>query len=285
MLSYRHAFHAGNHADVLKHAVFIALLRYMAKKDKGFWCIDTHAGAAAYALEGDWARKNAEFESGIGRLWNLRVTPPLIEDYLEQVRAFNRSKDLRYYPGSPSMAATLLRKQDALRLCELHSTESELLAGHFRRADPKPLAQVGVNAGDGFAALAKLLPPPPRRGLVLIDPSYEDKQDYARVVSTLRDALQRFATGTYMVWYPLVQRREAALLPEKLMALQRSDWLHVSLTVRLPSRDGLGLHGSGLFIINPPWTLPGLLKAALPWLVEVLGQDGGRGFGLDYRIA
>lgn len=285
MLSYRHAFHAGNHADVLKHAVFVALLRYMEKKDKGFWCIDTHAGAAAYALGGDWARKNAEFETGIGRLWKQRISPPLVEDYLAQVRAFNHTPELRYYPGSPSLAAQLLRKQDALRLFELHSTESELLETHFRRAETKPRAHVQVNAGDGFTGLLKTLPPPPRRGLVLIDPSYEDKQDYARVVTTLRDGLQRFATGTFMIWYPQVQRRDSAMLPERLMNLHRSDWLHVSLTVKSPAADGLGLHGSGLFIINPPWTLPGLLKAALPWLSEVLGQDEGRGFTLDHRIA
>jgi 23S rRNA (adenine2030-N6)-methyltransferase len=285
MLSYRHAFHAGNHADLFKHAVFVALLRHLLKKDKAFWCIDTHAGAAQYSLVGDWALKNAEFESGISRLWGMKVLPPLLADYLELVRAFNHTAELRYYPGSPQLAVQLLRRKDALHLFELHSTEGDLLEKHFRSGDAKSRARVEVHKGDGFTGLLSVLPPPSRRGVVLIDPSYEDKQDYKRVVTALREGVKRFATGTFMVWYPQVQRREAAMLPDTLMNLQRTDWLHATLTVKAPSAGGLGLHGSGVFIVNPPWTLPAMLKESLPWLVKTLGQDGEAAFSLDYRMA
>jgi len=285
MLSYRHAFHAGNHADLFKHAVFVALLRHLLKKDKAFWCIDTHAGAAQYSLVGDWALKNAEFESGISRLWGMKVLPPLLADYLGLVRAFNHTDELRYYPGSPQLAVQLLRRKDALHLFELHSTEGDLLEKHFRGSDAKRRARVEVHKSDGFTGLQSVLPPPSRRGLVLIDPSYEDKQDYKRVVTALREGVRRFATGTFMVWYPQVQRRDAAMLPDTLMNLQRTDWLHATLTVKQPAAGGLGLHGSGVFIVNPPWTLPAMLKEAMPWLVKVLGQDGGAQYKLEFRMA
>ncbi len=281
MLSYRHSFHAGNHADVLKHAVFVQLLRHILKKDKPFWCIDTHAGAALHALDEGYATKNAEYESGISRLWGRKVLPPLLDDYLAQVRAVNRGPELRSYPGSPQIALQLLRKKDSLRLFELHSTESEQLEKYFRGSD----ARVEVLAGDGFTGLLSVLPPPPRRAVILIDPSYEDKNDYASVIYALEEGLRRFATGVYMVWYPQVQRRESVQLAQDLRRLRQSDWLHVTLTVKDPAADGLGLHGSGVYIVNPPWTLPALLKESMPWLVEGLGQDDGALFSLDYEIA
>jgi 23S rRNA (adenine2030-N6)-methyltransferase len=280
MLSYRHSFHAGNHADVLKHAVFVQLLRHMLKKDKPFWCIDTHAGAALHALDEGYATKNAEYESGISRLWGRKVLPPLLDDYLAQVRAVNRGPELRSYPGSPQIAVQMLRSKDSLRLFELHSTESEQLEKYFRGS----AARVEVRAGDGFTGLLSVLPPPPRRAVILIDPSYEDKNDYASVIYALEEGLRRFATGVYMVWYPQVQRRESALLAQELHRLRQTDWLHVTLTVKDPAADGLGLHGSGVYIVNPPWTLPGLLKESMPWLVEGLGQDAGAMFSLDYEI-
>jgi len=282
MLSYRHAFHAGMHADVLKHSVLVHLLQYLAQKDKAFWCIDTHAGAATYALRGEYARKNAEFETGIGRLWGRTDLPALLEPYMQQVRALNSGSGgaLHHYPGSPWLAERLLRKQDRLRLFELHSTEIKLLQDHFRRAAPRVIAQ----AGDGFIGLLSLLPPPPRRGLVLVDPSYEDKNDYRRVIAALRGALERFATGTYAVWYPQVRRLEARELPEKLERVQASGWLHVTLTVKAPPADGLGIYGSGFFILNPPYTLPGLLKQGMPYLVKVLGQDETARFSLESRL-
>ena len=289
MLSYRHAFHAGNHADVLKHTVFVQLLRHLLQKDKPFWCIDTHAGAALHALDEGYALKNAEFESGISRLWALptdesgrrRDLPPMLAQYIEQVRAVNRGPQLRSYPGSPQIAAQMLRKKDSLRLFELHSTESELLEKYFRGSETR----VEVEAGDGFSGMLSVLPPPPRRGLVLIDPSYEDKNDYASVVTALNEGLKRFATGMYMVWYPQVQRRESELLARDLNRLRQTDWLHVTLTVKDPAADGLGLHGSGIYIVNPPWTLPDMLKETMPRLVEWLGQDDGATFSLNFEIA
>ena len=281
MLSYRHAFHAGNHADVLKHAVLVHLLAYLAQKDKPFWYVDTHAGAAGYALDEAWAQKNAEFESGISRLWSRKDLPPALVGYVEQVRSLNPDGNLRYYPGSSQIAMQMLREHDRMRLFELHSTESRSLKAYYAKDSPR----VMVQAGDGFDGLKSVLPPPSRRGLVLVDPSYEDKRDYARARAALEDALQRFATGVYVLWYPIVQRREAEQFPESLKRLQRKDWLHAALTVKAPSADGYGLHGSGLFVLNPPWTLPGMLAEVLPYLATVLGQDSAAGFELESDLA
>lgn len=281
MLSYRHAFHAGNHADVLKHAVLVHLLAYLTKKDKPLWYVDTHAGAASYALHEAWAQKNAEFETGIGRLWKRKDVPASLSPYLREVRALNPDGELRSYPGSAQIAMQVLREQDRLRLFELHSTESRGLKEHF--ADDAP--RVLVQAGDGFDGLKSVLPPPSRRGLVLMDPSYEDKRDYARARAALEDALQRFATGVYVLWYPIVQRRESEQFPESLKRLEKKDWLHAALTVKAPAADGFGLHGSGLFVLNPPWDLPRLLAEAMPFLVKVLGQDASAAYELESDLA
>ncbi len=281
MLSYRHAFHAGNHADVLKHLVLVHLLRYLGQKDKPFWCIDTHAGAALYDLKEGYAAKNAEFESGISRLWTLQDLPPPLQDYLEQVRAANPDGALRFYPGSPQLAMQLLRKQDRLRMFELHSTESRLLQQHFRTAGARAIAL----AGDGFKGMQALLPPPCRRALVLIDPPFEDKHDYQKVIEAVQDGLKRFETGIFAVWYPQIQRLESQRFPAMLKRLAEKNWLHVSLSVSAPVAGGFGLHGSGMFIVNPPWTLPEALRQVMPYLVEVLGQDDKAGFALEQQMA
>jgi 23S rRNA (adenine2030-N6)-methyltransferase len=278
MLSYRHGFHAGNHADVLKHFILVQLLGYLLQKDKALWYVDTHAGAAQYALTDSTALKNSEFESGIGKLWGKRNLPKSLDAYVAQVRRANPdSSKLRIYPGSPQIALQMLRPQDRLRLFEKHGTEIRILqqnlAGEERRAI--------VYAGDGFDGLKAMLPPPSRRALVLIDPSYEDKTDYKRTKQTLVDALVRFATGTYAVWYPLVQRRESRQLPNSLKLAGADDWLNVSLTVKAPAPDGYGLHGSGLFVVNPPWTLVETLRQAMPWLVDALAQDHEATFLLE----
>jgi 23S rRNA (adenine2030-N6)-methyltransferase len=281
MLSYRHGFHAGNHADVLKHMVLVQLLRYLTQKEKPLWFVDTHAGAAAHALEGDYAAKNAEYESGITRLWTRDDLPQALAEYVAEVRALNPDGVLRHYPGSPQLALQLLRAQDRLRLFELHSTESQLLQQYFRGDAPR----VMVQAGDGFAGLQAVLPPPSRRALVLIDPSYEDKGDYRHALSALRDAQKRFRAGVYALWYPQVQWRESRQLPEQLKQLQEKDWLHVTLTVKKPAGDGFGLHGSGMFILNPPWLLPEALRAVMPTLVTALAQDATASFRLEYELA
>jgi len=281
MLSYRHAFHAGNHADVLKHAVVVQLLDHLTQKDKAFWYIDTHAGAGLYALDHAYAQKKAEFETGISRIWQAasgaNAMPAMLEAYLDQVRALNPDGQLRHYPGSPWLAWQMLREQDRLRLFELHSTEIQVLRDNFRGAGRR----VMLYDGDGFGGIKAILPPPPRRALVLVDPSYEDKQDYARTLQTLRDGLQRFATGVYAVWYPQVQRRESLQLPVQLKGLPVKSWLHVSLTVKHPVAGGLGLHGSGMFIVNPPWRLKESLQETMPVLTGLLGQDDGAQFVLE----
>ena len=255
MLSYRHAFHAGNHADVLKHCILVQLLRYLNQKDKPYWFIDTHAGAGRYLLDSEHALKNAEFERGIGRLWSRNDLPPPLADYLAQVRGMN--------------------SDGRLRLFELHGTDIHLLEKTFAKAG----VRVAIRQADGFHEIKSVLPPPPRRGLVLIDPAYEDKRDYLRVVATLKEALSRFATGTFAVWYPQLQRGDARELPEKLRKLAPK-WLDARLTVQTPAADGFGMHGSGMFIVNPPWTLAAELAVVLPLLADALAVDAGAGCDL-----
>ena len=278
MLSYRHAFHAGNHADVLKHFIEVQLLRYLTQKDKPFWYIDTHAGAGCYALDSGYATQNAEYESGIARLWLRDDLPAPLAEYVALVKRLNPDDQLRLYPGSPLVALELLREQDRLRLFELHPSDSEILRENFAGHEA-----VLIQAADGFGALKALLPPPPRRALVLIDPPYEDKQDYRRVTAALCEGLQRFANGIYAVWYPQLQRAEARQLPEQLKQLPVKSWLHVALSVQAPSEEGFGMHGSGMFIVNPPWTLHGMLQEAMPYLVRILGRDGEGSFVLEFE--
>ena len=215
MLSYRHAFHAGNHADVLKHFVLVQIARYLGQKDAPFWIVDTHAGAGCYDLTGDHAQKLGEYRDGIGRLWERKDLPPALADYVDLVRRCNSGAQLRRYPGSPWLAAQCLREEDRLRLFEMHPSDLKLLQANFKEGGRR----ISVTAGDGFAGLKALLPPPPRRALVLTDPSYETRNDYLNVVKAMEDGLKRFATGTYAVWYPCLARTESRQLPEKLKAL------------------------------------------------------------------
>jgi 23S rRNA (adenine2030-N6)-methyltransferase len=267
MLAYRHAFHAGNHADVLKHLVLMLVLQYMNQKDKPYRLVDTHAGAGGYSLEGRYATKKGEFEQGIARLWTRDDLPAPMSDYVALVRRFNPDGRLAQYPGSPAFAHMLLRPQDQLRLYELHPTDHRILAAYLGAA-----RHVEVKNGDGFDGLKGQLPPSTRRAVVLIDPSYEGHGDYGRVVATLRDALARFAEGMYVVWYPQVQKVEATQLPRRLAALAPKGWLHARLTVQAPDAQGFGLAGSGVFVLNPPYTLHDTLSGLLPYLVDVLGQ-------------
>ncbi|MEO8417543.1 MAG: 23S rRNA (adenine(2030)-N(6))-methyltransferase RlmJ [Methylophilaceae bacterium] len=285
MLSYRHAFHAGNHADVLKHCVLLQILTHAAQKDKPYWYIDTHAGAGMYALDKGYATQNAEFDSGITRLWDKPELPAALAGYVAFVKKLNPSGELRRYPGSPACAQALLRKDDRMRLFELHPNDSKLLRQAFLAGDRQvPSRNVMVATEDGFAGIKALLPPPPRRAVVLIDPPYEEKRDYQRVVESLKDSLQRFSTGTYIVWHPLLQRPEPQQMLDKLKKMGLNSWLHVTLTVQTPALDGFGMHGSGLFVVNPPWTLPGTLSEVMPYLAQTLGQDSGAAFTLESQI-
>ena len=275
MLSYRHAFHAGNHADVLKHSVLAQLLRYFNHKEKPYWLVDTHAGAGRYRLDAEPATKNAEFAEGIGKLWARDDPPSFFADYLGLIRGMNSDGRLRHYPGSPWLAYELMRPDDRLRLFELHGTDYRLLVRTFAKAG----VRAALRQADGFLELKSVLPPPPRRGLILIDPAYEDKRDYLRVVATVNEGIRRFATGTFVIWYPQLQRGDARQLPEKLRKLPVK-WLDVRLTVGKPDAGGFGMHGSGLFIVNPPWSLAESLAEALPWLTAALAKDEGAGHEL-----
>jgi 23S rRNA (adenine2030-N6)-methyltransferase len=282
MLSYRHVFHAGNHADVLKHAVLLAAIDHLNRKDKPYWVIDTHAGAGGYRLDAGRATTHAEFTDGIGRIWERTDLPPLLARYVAAVRTDNADGKLRRYPGSPLLALRAMRSIDRLRLFELHPADVKLLGQNLAAATADAQQRVQIKQEDGFAGMKALLPPPPRRGLVLIDPAYEDKRDYAAVVTAVKEGLVRFATGSFMVWYPLLQKNESIALAGKLKKLA-PDWLNCTLTVQPPSADGMGMHGSGVFLVNPPWTLAAALKDTLPWLAQTLKVGAGEtaGFTLE----
>ena len=268
MLSYRHAFHAGNHADVLKHCVLALVIEYLTQKNKPLLYIDTHAGAGGYDLGSAEAQKNCEFAAGIEQLLAQRaVLPALVAPYLDAIAKF-RETNAHAYPGSPWLAAHSLREQDRLRLFEMHPQDFALLQQTLRGD-----RRVQVDSSDGFNALKALLPPPSRRALVLIDPPYELKEDYTRVVDSLRDSLRRFATGTYLVWYPLLPRAESKKLPEQLQALNVNS-LRIELQID-EERGEFGMYGSGMYVINPPWLLYEQMRELLPVLIELLGQSSG----------
>ncbi len=280
MLSYRHAFHAGNHADVLKHYVLGLVLAHTKQKDKPFWYIDTHAGAGMYSLQDGYATQNQEFKEGISKLLSAKNLSQPLADYVAQIQSFNTGSELSFYPGSPMVAESFMRADDRMRLFELHPNDYKLLSENFEGFGK----QAKVEMQNGFKGLKSCLPPPPRRAVVLIDPPYEDKQDYLYVVDAIKDSLRRFPTGTYIVWYPLLQRPEPAEMLDELLALNVPDWLHVTLSVESPSEEGFGMYGSGLFIINPPWTLPKTLAETMPVLSALLAQDETASFTLDSQI-
>jgi len=272
MLSYRHAFHAGNFADVLKHTILIQILEHLGKKDKPFCCIDTHAGPGKYELDGDYAQKNQEYQNGIGKLWQRDDLPECVAEYLNLVKRFNQPDKLTRYPGSPLLIKQMLRNKDRLCLFELHSTEIKLLKDLTSQ-------HITVSHGDGLKDSLKLLPPIERRGLVLIDPSYEIKNDYTQVVDALKLMHKRFAVGTYALWYPVINRRKNQLLEKAIQTSGINNVQLFELGIRNDSNEH-GMTSSGMIIINPPWTLLSQMQETLPWLAEALGQEG-EGF---YRI-
>ena len=282
MFSYRHAFHAGSHADILKHLTLIHLLEYLQEKPGALTIVDTHAGAGIYSLKDGFAAVSKEAEGGIFRLLRfIKAGNPIaggIQKYLECILEENDGDELSTYPGSPFILARLLRSQDRLKLFELHPKEIDILRHNVRQL--KQAKQIDVYAEDSFAGLKGLLPPPSRRGLVLIDPSYEDKQDYRYLEEAMEEALQRFATGCYAIWYPMLSRRESVALPDrmkKIAANHKRSWLQAELRVENAPGERR-LQASGMFIINPPWTLEKHLSEALPVLTKVLGLDAGAKF-------
>lgn len=291
MFSYRHAFHAGNHADVLKHIVLIQVLLYACRKETSLFYIDTHAGGGVYSLQGREAGKSAEFKSGIGKLWKEKDVPEPVGDYLRLIRSMNPDGIPRIYPGSPFIADAILRRNDKLRLFELHPSEVQILVRNIQQLARKKQAEghflpvrgkrTVVEKKDGFSALKSLLPPPSRRAVVLIDPPYEDKSDYQKVVEALKEALKRFPTGTYLIWYPLLQRMESQRFTSKLGRAISQEWLNVVLSTGAPVPDGSGFVSSGMFVVNPPWKLEEALKETLPYLVALLRRDKGAYFTVE----
>ena len=279
MFSYRHAFHAGSHADILKHLTLIHLLEYLQEKPGALTMVDTHAGAGIYSLEDGFAAVSKEAEGGILRLLKFKeagnAIPESIQKYIECVESVNAEGELNTYPGSPFILAQLLRPQDRLKLFELHPKEIDILRHNIGQL--KQSKQIDVYAEDSFSRLKGLLPPPSRRGLVLIDPSYEDKQDYRYLETAIEEALLRFATGCYAIWYPVLPRRESAALPDRMKktcAAHKRSWLHTELRVENAPGERR-LQASGMFVINPPWTLEKHLADALPTLSKALGIGGG----------
>lgn len=267
MLSYRHAFHAGNFADVLKHLVLMHIVEHLKKKDKPFCYIDTHAGAGLYALDSEFALKNREFDTGIGKLWQRDDLPPAIQGYVDLVRQFNQGKALARYPGSPSIAAALMRKDDRLFLYDLHSTEFKFLQALFKKDH-----RIRIFHADGLTDSLGLLPPKGRRGLVLIDPSYELSGDYRAVAEALKKMHKRFATGIYALWYPVVDRHRIRRLEKELQQSGIADIALFELGIA-PDSKGRGMTASGMIVINPPWTLATEMRLELPWLAEVLSDE------------
>lgn len=291
MFSYRHAFHAGNHADVLKHIVLLECLELIMQKETGVMLIDTHAGAGIYELEDGFATVSGESLEGISKIKEYAKhhanTPQIVKHYLKIIEKFNRlyQSTSELYPGSPALMAQALRPVDKLRLFELHPSDIPLLEENINQLHVG--RQTQILAKDGFDGLKAFLPPPTRRGLTLIDPSYEDKNDYQHLNEIIQDALKRFATGTYAIWYPHLSRIDSQEVPKKLKQIEVAgkpiSWLHVMLQVKSPE-EGTGLYASGMFIINPPWKLKASLEESMEFIRDALAQDDSAHFVLESYI-
>jgi len=278
-VNYRHAFHAGSFADVFKHAVLTRILLYLQEKPAAFRMIDTHAGAGLYDLAGDEARRGGEWEDGIGKL--VAATLPrdaeaLLARYIEVVWSHNPSGRLRTYPGSPVLALSLLRRQDRLIACELEPKAAVALRRSLGSDNRAKALEI-----DGWTALGAYVPPVERRGIVLVDPAFEQEGDYTRLANGLAEARRKWTSGIYALWYPIKGRPEPDALAKRLRRLGIPKLLRAELVVS-PLSDPSRLNGCGLIIANPPWTLEGDLRTILPAIAQVLGRDGKGTFHLDW---
>lgn len=270
MLSYRHAFHAGNFADVLKHSVLSLVLDYMTRKEKGFCYIDSHSGAGMYQLADEYAQKTGEYKDGIAKIINDENAPESLEPYLSLINSLNLNPtngELEIYPGSPGIAKAFVRRQDSSHLFELHPTDIQNLEDfcqHWRK--------VFVKQSDGYKGVLGLLPPPSRRGVVLIDPPYELKEDYQKAVKTIIKAYAKFSTGTYILWYPVVKRDLVEQMQQAFKASPVKNVLQVEFCTAADT-DEYGMTGTGLFIVNPPWKLTTQLEEILPYMKTKLGSN------------
>ncbi|MCF1427080.1 MAG: 23S rRNA (adenine(2030)-N(6))-methyltransferase RlmJ [Shewanella sp.] len=261
MLSYRHGYHAGNYADVLKHTMLLQAIKLLQKKSKPYVYIDTHAGAGGYSLQDDFAQKTGEYLEGVAKIWQQTDLPKPLLEYVEAVNAFNTGSDeLDYYPGSPGFVDMTLREKDRMVLHELHSTDYQTLTQVFAGG-----RQVKVLHKDGLAGLIAAVPPMERRGLILIDPSYEIKSDYLDVADGVIDACRRFATGIYMIWYPVVDRERTEAMFDRLKASGIRRQLRIEQAISADTNEK-GMTAAGLWVINPPWQLDEQAKATLDYL-------------------
>jgi 23S rRNA (adenine2030-N6)-methyltransferase len=279
VLSYRHSFHAGNFADVLKHTVTTSIINYMLKKEKPLCYLDTHSGCGAYSLQSEQALKTNEFNNGIARLWGKAELPAPVAAYLEQVVKFNGGNGLEVYPGSPSLARQMLRVQDRLFLFELHPNEFTNMRNNFSGN-----RRIKMANSDGLKGLVANMPPKERRGLILIDPSYEVKTEYKDVVATLMKAYKRFATGTYALWYPVVERRVIDKMDQALIDSGIKNIQLFELGISADSSEK-GMTSSGMIVVNPPWTLHEEMQESLPFLAKILGENGQGFYRLETLVA
>ena len=276
MLSYQHDYHAGNHADVLKHSVLALVVRALQRKDAPLRVLDAHAGSGVYDLRSNEARKNEEFAGGIGRLLAASQPPAEVQDYLAAVRALNASrKDLDLYPGSPQVARHLLRPADHLELLELHPAALARLHRNFGRD-----SRVHIHDRDAFEGVPALVPPPEKRGAVLVDSSYEVKEDFTAVIELLKTCHRRWPGGVYLLWYPLIRHPLAERFTAKVRATGIPKILQAELRVEAEGFDGM--RGSGLCIVNPPFGLDQKLNTLLPWLWTTLKNDERSGWRVEW---
>jgi 23S rRNA (adenine2030-N6)-methyltransferase len=280
-MNYRHAFHAGGFADVVKHAVLVRILLHLKAKPAAFRVIDTHAGAGLYDLAGAEASRTGEWRDGVGRLLAARLdrdVAVLLAPYLDVVAGFNRAGPLAIYPGSPEIIRAHLRPQDRLLACELEPGAAGILTGRLAGDD-----RAKAIAIDGWTALAAYVPPKERRGLVLVDPAFEQPDEFARLAHVLAVAHGKWPTGIFLLWYPIKQRREPDAFARRLRALAIPKVLRVELAVSAVRADER-LHGSGLVVVNPPWTLAGELGVLLPALAAVLARDAKGTARIDWVV-
>jgi 23S rRNA (adenine2030-N6)-methyltransferase len=271
LLSYRHAFHAGNFADVLKHSVLTLVLEYMARKDKGFTYIDSHSGAGMYSLNNEYSQKTGEYKDGIAKIIACEGDenfPEALMPYIELLQKLNTENDeLDIYPGSPGIAKQLMRRQDSAHLFELHPTDIQHLSEFCARWNKSHVKQ-----SDGYQGILGLIPPPSRRAVVLIDPPYELKEDYVKAVKTIVKAYKKFTSGTYILWYPVVTRERIHTMEKDFSRSEVKNLLQVEFCLQADSEE-YGMTGTGLFIVNPPWQLESQLSEILPYLKTKLGED------------
>lgn len=279
MLSYRHIYHAGNFADVVKHVVLVALLRAITHKPAACYVHDTHAGAGIYDLNSEEARRSQESDTGIGRVWQHQDPPAVIQDYLEVIRDMNPGLPApRFYPGSPAIARSLLRQQDRLLLTELHPRDHAELVRQFR-SDKR----IAIHKQDAYQGLSAFLPPAEKRGLVLIDPPYERKDEYDRVVAGLKTAYARWRQGIYALWYPIMSRSLQSRFLDACIATGIRKQLHIEFRIA-PFNQQRQFTGCGLVLVNPPWKVEETLESCLRWLCEPLQQDAIPTINLDWLV-